>query len=218
MVVFKNRKIQTIGNQINNKMKTKALAIITTIIIVLGLTKTTFAAGADRDNFTVLNDISRINKIEVHGNVELYVSDGTADEVKVYNKYYAESALVQNVNGVLRISSYTAEKLIVWVTANDLRAISAYDNSEVKSFGDLSKIEFEVDLYNTASAKLNMAAYSANITVNDQAKADLKGHVNEFNLTHTMGATINNNNFTAVNYSEKVTGMPVTKTKELAGL
>src|SRR5258707_625687 len=120
---------------------------------------------SSKQTVTVLTDISVVNKIEVHGNVELFISDGTTDQVKVYNKYYSESALVQSKNGVLRISSYTPEKLVVWVTANDLRSISAYDNAEVKSFGNMSKIEFDVDLHDNASAKLNLEAYSANVTV-----------------------------------------------------
>ncbi|MGZ3901875.1 MAG: hypothetical protein ACXVDC_16230 [Bacteroidia bacterium] len=82
-------------------MKTKILSLIAISVVVLGLTTTTYAATANNDNYTVLSDISTINKIEVYGNVELYVSDASSDQVKVYNKYYSESALVQSKNGVL---------------------------------------------------------------------------------------------------------------------
>ena len=100
---------------------------------------------------TVLNNISKISKIEVRGNVELYISDSETDQVKVYNKYYEQSALVQSQNGVLRITSYADQKLVVWIKAADLRAITAYDNAEVRSFGKLSAIELEVNLHNNAS-------------------------------------------------------------------
>lgn len=133
-------------------MKTKILSVITMFVMVLGLTKSTYANSLTMDAFTLLNDISAINKIEVHGNVELYISDATQDQVKVYNKYYAERALVQSKNGVLSIASYTNEKLVVWVSAADLRSVSVFDNSTVKSFGKLSKIEFNVDLHNNAVA------------------------------------------------------------------
>ena len=105
-------------------MKTKFFSIITILVVVLGFSKSTYASSL-KDAYTVLNDISAINKIEVHGNVELYISDATTDQVKVYNKYYSESALVQSKNGVLRITSYKNERLVVWVSANDLRSISA---------------------------------------------------------------------------------------------
>ena len=183
-------------------MKTQIITIFAALVLSTGIAKTTNAATAKNETVTVLTDISAINKIEVRGNVEVYISDGATDQVKVYNKYYGESALVQSKNGVLRIASYKAEKLVVWVTAADLRSISAYDNAEVRSFGDLSKIEFEVDLHNNASAKLNLDAYSANITVNDQAKANLSGTANEYDLKYSHAENINEKNFETLHASK----------------
>jgi len=183
-------------------MKTQIITIFAALVLSTGIAKTTNAATAKNETVTVLTDISAINKIEVRGNVEVYISDGATDQVKVYNKYYTESALVQSKNGVLRIASYKAEKLVVWVTATDLRSISAYDNAEVRSFGDLSKIEFEVDLHNNASAKLNLDAYSANITVNDQAKANLSGTANEYDLKYSHAENINEKNFETMHASK----------------
>jgi hypothetical protein len=200
-------------------MKTQIITIFTAIALVTGIATTTNAATVKNDNVTVLNDISAINKIEVHGNVELYISDGAADQVKVYNKYYAENALVQTKNGVLSIASYKAEKLVVWVTAADLRSVSAFDNATVKSFGDISKIEFNVDLHNNASANLNMDAYTANITVADNAKADLSGTADEFNLKHSIKSSINNYNLSTVHFNVYKTGMQAAAIEDdLAGL
>jgi hypothetical protein len=210
--------MQLIDNQKINKMKTRITAIITMFIVVLGITKSTFAASANNATVTVLTDISTVNKIEVHGNVELFISDGTTDQVKVYNKYYSESALVQSKNGVLRISSYTPEKLVVWVTANDLRSISAYDNAEVKSFGDISKIEFNVDLHDNSSAKLNLDAFNANVTLTDHAKADLSGTATEYNLTRNIATSVNNYNFKANQFTENKVTIPAVKNDDLAGL
>ena len=200
-------------------MKTTIATIFAALVLSTGIATTSFAATAKNENVTVLTNIKAINKIEVHGNVELYVSDGPADEVKVYDQYYSESALVQNTNGVLRISSYKNEKLVVWVTANDLRAISAYDNSEVKSFGDFSKIEFSVDLHNNASAKLNLDAYSANITVNDRATADLSGSATQFSLKHNYAASVNKVNFKAEHVIDNKMNFPTEATiDEFAGI
>ncbi|GAC1313829.1 MAG: hypothetical protein NVSMB24_37640 [Mucilaginibacter sp.] len=151
--------------------------------------------------------------------MELYVSDGNTDQVKVYNNYYSESALVQSKNGVLRISSYTADKLVVWVTAADLRAISAYDNADVRSFGSLSKIELDVDLHNNASAKLDLDAFNANVTLTDHAKANLTGNANDLTLKRDKAASVNNNNFTAVHLTEKTISIPVAdKDQDIAGI
>jgi len=189
-------------------MKKVILSIITLATVVFGITNLSYAAPVNNAVVTTLTDISAINKIEVYGNVELYISDGATDQVKVYNQYYSESALVQSKNGVLRISSYKNEKLVVWVTANDLRSISAFDNSTVKSFGDLSKIELNVDLHNNATAKLNLDAFSASFTLTDNAKADLTGSANEFSVNRNQTASLNNSNFTATHSTEN---KPVTQ-------
>ncbi|HEY8782671.1 MAG TPA: DUF2807 domain-containing protein [Mucilaginibacter sp.] len=196
-------------------MKTQIITLFTALALSAGIAKTTYAAvPAKGENVTVLTGISAINKIEVRGNVELYISDGETDQVKVYNKYYGESALVQNKNGVLRIASYKAEKLVVWIKAADLRSVSAFDNAEVKSFGDLSKIEFEVDLHNNASAKLSLDAYSASVIVNDEAKASLSGKADQYDLKYSNAENVDEKDFEAVHASktQKVTAA-VTKVK-----
>ena len=191
-------------------MKTKILTIAAIMIIAMVSTKTTYASiNNDKEVSTTLTNVSRINKIEIHGNVELYVSDGTADQVKVYNKYYEQSALVQSQNGVLRISSYADQKLVVWVTANDLQEIVANDNSQVKSFGTLAKLDIKVTLNNTASADLNLDAYKASINVNDRAKANISGNVNDYSLKQDQSATVNHSTLATVNGSKTITNIPV---------
>ncbi|MES2269192.1 MAG: DUF2807 domain-containing protein [Bacteroidota bacterium] len=189
-------------------MKTSVLTIATIFTLALGTVTSTFASVTNNNNeevSTVLTNVSKINKIELHGNVELYVSDGSADEVKVYNKYYAESALVQSQNGTLRISSYTDKKLVVWVKAADLQTIVANDNSTVKSFGSLDKLNLDVTLNNNSSADLNLDAYKASINVNDRAKANISGTVTDYNLIQDQSATVNHTNLAAVNRSKTVT-------------
>jgi len=202
-------------------MKTQIITIFSVLVLALGVTNSTKAAtvkNAD-NNYTILTDISAINKIEVRGNVQLYVSDGTADQVKVYNKYYSESALVQSKNGVLRITSYQTEKLVVWVTANDLRAISAFDNAEVKSFGNISKIEFDVDLHNNASAKLDLDAFSASITVKDDAKAHLSGTINDYTYKCDCEENVDHKDLVAAHTSKLLAPVVVTaKAFDLADL
>jgi DNA-directed RNA polymerase alpha subunit len=177
-------------------MKTKILSIILLFAVVSGFSKSTHAAANSAD-YTLLKEIKAVNRIEVRGNVELFISDSPVEQVKVYNKYYSENALVQYNNGTLRITSYNAEKLIVWVSTDDLRAVTAYDNAEVRSFGKLSKIEFNVDLHNNASANLNLDAYSANVKLNDHAKAQLSGTATEFGLTANANTTVVKSDFKA---------------------
>jgi hypothetical protein len=105
---------------------------------------------------------------------------------------------------------------VVWVKASELRAITAYDNAEVKSFGTLSPIELTVSLHNNASAQLNLDAYSANVTVADHAKADLSGKASTLTLNHDVTTSVNKYNFTAAHYNEKIS--TPAKTIEMAGI
>jgi hypothetical protein len=196
-------------------MKTKILSIVLLFAVIAGLSQSTYAATTNAD-YTLLKEIKAINRIEVRGNVELFISDNSVEQVKVYNKYYSENALVQYNNGTLRITSYNAEKLIVWVSTDDLCAVSAYDNAEVRSFGKLSKIELDVDLHNTASANLNLDAYNATLKLSDNAKAELSGAATEFDLTANANATVVKNDFKAVHFTDhKINTIKVVKADDL---
>jgi len=201
-------------------MKTKAFTLLAIAALAFGTVNLTNAKTVNKEVVTTLNNVSNINNIEVRGNVEVYVSDGPSDQVKVYNRYYAESALVQSQNGTLRISSYTNEKLVVWVSVKDLRSINAYDNAEVKSFGKLSEIDLDVNLFNNATARLDLAAYSANIHVNDRAKADISGTVSECDLNYTNTTTVNQSQLVADHLAQTVRMEKNSKTanKEIAEL
>lgn len=183
-------------------MKKTILTLITMTVVVLGTANFTYADTATTNKATTLTHVGSINKIEVHGNVEVYITNGKKDEVTVNNNYYTENALVQDEDGVLRVSSYKAEKLVVYVTATDLRSIAAYDNAIVKSDGKLSAISLDINLYDHAYAGLKLNNYAANITVSDQAKADLTGTIDEYSLTYSSSSTVNRTELTAMNVTE----------------
>jgi hypothetical protein len=208
-------------------MKTKIFSLVAVAAIALGIGNKALADGkndsvAKNNNevSTVLADVSKISKIEVRGNVELYVSDGEADQVKVYNKYYEQSALVQSQNGVLRISSYADQKLVVWVKSADLRAITAYDNAEVRSFGKLSPLDLTVTLSDNAYAKLKVDGYGMNVILKGRAKADIAGSVEQSNLKYDHSATLNSTEFAAAHLVRTIDGVTKNNAKadEFAGL
>ncbi|HEY4322726.1 MAG TPA: DUF2807 domain-containing protein [Mucilaginibacter sp.] len=172
-------------------MKTTILTAAIVLATALGVSQSTFALSHNSDKISaVLGPVNKISKIEIHGNVELYVSDGCADHVKIYDNDYKGAPMVADQNGVLRISSYATKKLIVWVTASDLSNISVYDNAEIKSFGSLSSIDLDINLYNNASACLNMEVFHANIILNDRARAQLAGAADEVELKYDMGSFV----------------------------
>lgn len=188
-------------------MKTQIATIFAALVLSTGIAKTTYAAPAVNDNAIVLNDVSSISKIEVYGNVKLYITSGKADQVKVYNKYYAENALVQDKSGVLRIASYKPEQLVVWVTVNDLRSVSAFDNATVESFHTFSNIDFALDLHNQATAKMDIDAFGINVKVSDDAKASLSGSVTNCSMSYDDAGDISYADLQAVRTAKTQTGI-----------
>ena len=203
-------------------MKTRIFSLIAIAAVVLGVSNTTLAAtkdsAANNSEVSTVLKVSKISKIEVRGNVELYITDGSDDQVKVYNRYYSESALIQNNNGTLRISSFADQRLVVWVKAEQLSSIAAYDNAEVKSFGKLSSIEMDVTLHDNAYAKLDLDGYSANITLNNRAKADLNGAVSQCNLKYDHSSTVNSTNLAAEHITKTVDGLNRNMNEDLVDL
>ncbi|HZX59306.1 MAG TPA: DUF2807 domain-containing protein [Mucilaginibacter sp.] len=185
-------------------MKKSIATIAIALAAVFGISQSSFAATGSTEEAITLAEVTKINKIEIHGNVELFVSDASTDQVKVYNQYYANNALVQDQNGVLRITSYASQKLVVWVSVSDLRKLSVYDDAEVKSFGKLSAIELDVKLYNNAKAQLDLDSYSATISLSDRAKADLTGTVTTGIIRYDKSSYLNVTNLSADNVVKKV--------------
>jgi len=184
-------------------MKTRIVTLITLLTIILSVTMASAATkNVDGNQAAVMVATNNINKIEASGNVEVYITNGDKDQVKVFDKYYAKNALVQDKDGVLRISSYTAEKLVVLVTVTDLHSITANDNATVKSYGTLAAIDLNVTLNNNASAQLKLDAFAADIIVNNRATANLSGNVNDYSLKYSQSSTVNKTELVAANTTE----------------
>jgi hypothetical protein len=193
-------------------MKTKIVTLIT--LIVVSATTLTYAAAIDsaataRDSIknetTVLTGISNINKIEASGNVEVYVTNGEKDQVKVFSDYYGQNALVQAKDGVLRITSYAKDKLVVTVTVSDLRAITADFGAVIKTDGTLSALELNVNLSNKATARLKLDVFAATFTVNDTAQAFLSGNINDYELAQSASSKVLSARLVAANRTETIT-------------
>jgi len=167
-----------------------------TIIAAVALLVSTNITNAKADNGAVeLPKVGSINKIEASGNVDVYLVNGDYDAVKVYDNYYSGNAVVQNEDGVLRIASYAADKLVVFVTVNDLKAITANDNASVRSYGDaFSAKGIDITLNDQAVAQLKIDAVGATITVNDQARAEFAGSIENYELNYTAAATVKKDN------------------------
>jgi hypothetical protein len=189
-------------------IKKRKITILPTAILLaasLGFSQSTFASSSNSEKtVNVKANVSEINKIEVRGNVELYLSEGAADQVVTYSNSRNSNSFGPDKNGVLRIASYQTQKLIVWVTASQLANLEVYDNADVRSFGKLSGIELNVKMYNNATAELNLDAYQANVTLNGHAKAALTGDIDSVDLMYGHSSQVDTSNLVAAHLNRTV--------------
>lgn len=179
-------------------MKKTILTAAIALTAVLGISRSACAATSHQPEVsTTLAAISNVSEIEVRGNVQIYLTTASDEKVKVYDNYYAGDALVQEQNGILRITSYNAQKLVIWVTVNDLSKLSVFDEASVTSFGQLSLIGLDVNLYDRAVARLDMDAFDASFTLNDHSAARLSGKVENGSMQYSQSAHISLADLTA---------------------
>ena len=161
-------------------MKTSIKTLFATALTLVVLTSSAFAAETPKEsNFTVLTQVKNISKIEVKGNVEIILVQAPTESVKVYDSYYAKNALVQQQEGVLRISSFQKETLTVAVYVRNLSSIEASDNATVKTYGKIDFLSLDIILKDNATANINTTTVNLYTSVKDNASLKLSGSTTE---------------------------------------
>jgi len=179
-------------------MKTTIKNLFAATLTLVVLTSSAFASDDVKNNkVTVLNQVKNINKIEVNGNVELILVQAPTERVKVYDSYYAKNALVQQENGVLRISSFQQQTLTVAVYVRDLAVLEAADNVKVKTFGKVNFLSLTVNLKGNATADINANTISLCTKVNDKASLNLVGSAIDYYAVIGANAKMSMDQFAA---------------------
>ena len=178
-------------------MRTSIKNLITATLTLIVLTSTTITTKADDNTLTVLTDVKKVNKINVSGNVSVILVQSANECVKVYNNYYTKNALVQQKDGELRVSSYEKETLIVVVYVSNLSSITASENATIKTHGEFSALNLDVNLSDYAKADLNTNTISLNTNVNGNAILTLTGSTSEYNAVVNRFCKVNMTNFAA---------------------
>lgn len=195
-------------------MKTSIKTLFATALTLVVLSTSAFAAtDVKNNNVTVLIQIKNITKIEVKGNVEVTLVQAPVESVKVYDSYYAKNALVQQQDGVLRISSFQKETLAVVVYVRDLSAIEASDNTQIKTYGKINFLSLDVKLNGNAIADINASTVSLTSAVKDNASLKLAGSTTDYYAVLSANAKLNMGCFVADNSSVKSAATVIAKAK-----
>jgi Putative auto-transporter adhesin, head GIN domain len=184
-------------------MKTKLtqMLALTVIAFIMISTGSKGAHAAETIKVTELKEVKHISKIVVTGNVDVYITQGYEENLKVYDDYYSKNALVQWENGVLRISSYENKKLAIWITVTNLSAIEASGNAVIRSMNKLSGINLDINLTNGAKANVEAQVVNLNTVVADSSRLELSGDAESQAINMRGMAQLEASAFTAQNQS-----------------
>lgn len=171
------------------------------ILILVSGTKKVVAA----DNAPVVTEIKEkaiITKIYAKGNVEVFITQGDEQSVKVYDNYYGKNALTQvESDGTLRVSSHSDKKLSVWVTVVDLKGIEAHDQAVVYTVNKLRALDLQVTLSKSAIAHLEVDTYELNTNISDSSKLVLVGRTEVQNVNASNYSNLDVSKFEATSES-----------------
>lgn len=197
-------------------MKTSIKNLISAVLTTVVLTSSAFASDEQKSSnvVTVLNQVKNINKLVVSGNVEVLLIQAPTESVKVYDSYYSKNALVQQEDGVLRISSFQKETLKVAVYVNSLSSIQASDLASVKTYGKVSFLSLDVILKDKATADITANTISLFTSVKDSASITLGGYTEEHTAVLGSVAKMNMAQFAAVSSSVSSIANPVIAKKQ----
>lgn len=162
----------------------KLIALVFTAIILTGISFT--ASATENTVITTLNEVKKVNRISVSGNVELILVQSADENVKVYDSYFSKNALVQQKDNELRISSFNKETLTVVVYVSNLTDITATDNATLKTFGKFNSLSLNVKLKDDAKATLNTNCVSLFTDLSGKAELTLTGSAADY--TSVMGS------------------------------
>ncbi|WP_379085918.1 GIN domain-containing protein [Pedobacter sp. UC225_65] len=179
-------------------MKTSIKTLFAAALTLVVLTSSAFASSdVKSNNFTVLNQVKNITKLEVKGNVDVILVQASTESVKVNDSYYSKNALVQEKDGVLRISSFEKERLTVTVYVRNLASIEAADNATVNTFGKMSFLSLDVILKDKATANIDATTINLYTSIKDNASLILSGATTEHYAILGSQAKMSMEQFTA---------------------
>ncbi|WP_316737986.1 GIN domain-containing protein [Pedobacter aquatilis] len=158
-------------------MKNSIKNLFAAALVMVTLSGATVVANATEisGNYTAINQVKNINKISVSGNVKLILVQDSKESIEVFDKYYANNALVQQQGSELRISSFAKEALTVIAHVNNIRTIEASNTSSVATSGKFNLLDLEVILKDKASATIKANTVNLYTTVNDGTNLNLEG-------------------------------------------
>ncbi|RYG18869.1 MAG: hypothetical protein EOO07_08015 [Chitinophagaceae bacterium] len=182
-------------------MKNSIKNLFVAALTIVALSSATTIANATEVNssYTALTQVKNITKIAVSGNVKLILLQDGKESIEVFDKYYANNALVQQQGSELRISSFSKDALTVIAHVNNISSIEASNNSSVSTSGKFNLLNLNVVLKDKATANINANTVNLTTTINDGTSLNLEGTTESHTAVLGNEAKIKMDDFAAAN-------------------
>jgi hypothetical protein len=183
----------------------KTFSII--LIAVIGMHAATFAGESDR---TENRNVRNFDAIQVSAGIDLYISMGNEESVKVV----ADEDIIDDVKtevrgGTLHVYMKNNNSWLnifnwgnsgsrkVYVTARELKSIEASSGSDVKSENTLEGDELRVEASSGSDINLDVVYKEVTLSSSSGSDARLSGRAKYFTANASSGSDINARDLTA---------------------
>ena len=171
------------------------------------------------ERLSVLKDLKalkQINKIELDGNIKVYLKQGLNESLEVYGNE-PRNTQAHFKNGILYISSDAPETLEIGLTVNNLSSIVASGNAVLCSTNRIRSLDLEIKLEDSASAKLELEALNVFSSLEDWSSLELTGNAETLHMDLYGAADTNTEKFSAENSSLVRKNRRVVSAKTITG-
>ena len=178
----------------------KTVKLLFTLVLSL-ITSIGMAANGNSDK-TEIRNVSSFNGIKVSTGIDLYITMGTVEEVKIV----AEDDIIDNLitevkDGTLRIYMKQSNNWFNWnsgnqtrkayVTVKELQKIDASSGSDVKSESTLKGEDLKVSVSSGSDVTLDIYYKSFSLDTSSGSDAKISGKTKNFKAEASSGSDIN---------------------------
>ena len=183
-------------------MKTLKSTIILLLVVLIGINTNTFAGNRDE---TENRKIQNFNAIKVSTGIDLYLTMGNSEEVKIV----ADDDIIDNLitevkDGTLRIYMKKTnwfnwgnfnQTRKAYVTVKELEKIDASSGSDVETENTLKGESLEIEASSGSDVNLDIVYKNVSLSTSSGSDAKLTGKAKYFEASASSGSDITARNF-----------------------
>lgn len=174
-------------------IKTLFITALTGIILIFSV-----YAGLAKESDPLVNAaVSGCSKIEVRGNITVFISQGTKEGARVQTDEPMAKVSLKRKGTKLMISSSEKERVMLYLTVKDLQRIDAADHAIVRSTGKVRFPVLQIFVEGNAEVEVNVISKDLYTVIKQGAILKLSGSTDRHTSVKDDTSLLNTNSFAA---------------------